>query len=565
MSEYYDDRSAVSVKSCICHQSFSDIRDYVNIVCCYSCKVCDYSCTDVADMRSHVVGNHFCGTDGMEFIASDGNAGASDSSTVQVPSSELAPAAATEQAYAVGTVEMVSKEFSTISQSGCDFLSSTAATYSSDSLAPQPLQSTLVRQTLQLFVKNQEVQLNCFSGEGIQDNAVVARNVPADAFANASHENSLVHSVSSVQAVGTLADQPSSGQSAESSKQVTGMYVCDSCFGTVFREVGIVEHMPQVHGIHLDSVNVAGSCDQPITLVCSKSTEITMPPNTISVGTQTQLSKKPGRKRKIITDAASSAAAAEEQANKRRESIAAKDIAAALAMKTLGIERLTASDGQNGLAKRRVQPPRALVEDYHILRLRQSTPRVRSSAVCPTAELVCSFIGCSATFRQQEAVDYHVKCHTVGGPFCCPECRSSFAEWSAMLPHLWTVHGVDLYAYQCRRCDFRADRSSAITEHTVVKHGASKFVQPFLCSICGQTFRKASLRNQHEKSHNSRGLLSRSRAPSDLVAFRRLLCDICKRSFASRKSLNKHIEVKCSVFVKFYMVVIIGVIFHYDN
>jgi len=542
MSENYDGSSAVSVTNCICRQSLGDVREYVNVVCCYSCKVCDYSCTDVADIRSHVVGSHLrttSGTEGLAFM--DGSVGSSDGSTVQMPSSELASAAATEEACAVGSVGLATKEFSTISQSGCDFLSSTVVTHSSDPLALQPLHSTVAGQTLQLFVNNEEVQLNCFSGEGMED--AVAGDVQAGVFVNDSHASSSVQTVGIVHAVG---DQSGISQSVESSEQITEMYACDSCLGTVFSGDGIVEHMRQVHGIHLDSATAAESRDQPVTSACAKTTEIAMPPNTISIGTQAQLAKKPGRKRKVPADVAVPAVTAEEQTNKRREIAAEKDNAAAMAVKTLGIERLTAANGGSGLSKRRIQPPRALVEDYHILRLRQSTPRVRSSAVCPAPELLCSLVGCSATFRHQEAVDYHVKCHTESGPFCCPECRSSFVEWSSVLPHLWTVHGIDLYAYQCGRCDFRADRSSSLTEHTMVEHGSSPPTQPFLCSVCGQTFRKASLRNRHEKSHNSRGVFSRSRARSELVAFRRCICDVCKRSFANRKSLSKHVEVKFS-------------------
>jgi len=562
MSEYWDGGSAVQVKNCICHQSIDDIQEYVNIVCYYSCKLCDYSCTDVSDIRSHVAGSHLnraSGTERMVFIdelKSDGNAGTNDVSTVQMPSSELPSAVENEEACAAGTVGLVglvSKEFSTISQSGCDFLSPTLVTHSADPLALQPLQSTIAGQTLQFLVNNQEVQLNCFSGEGMQDAAAVMGNVQAGVFANGSHASSSVQPAGIVQAVGTSADHSDIGPSAETSEQVTEMYACDSCLGTVFSGVGIIEHMLQVHGIRLDSVNTAGSQDQPITFVPTRSMEVAMPPNTVSIGTQAQLAKKPGRKRKATSDVTASLSA-EEQSNKHRETTAEKDSAAAMAVKTLGIERLTAADGGIGLSKRRIQPPRALVEDYHILRLRQSTPRTRSSAVFVAPEIPCSFSGCRATFRHRQALEYHVKCHTDSGPFRCPECRSAFDEWSSLMPHLWTVHGVDLYAYQCCQCDFRTDCFSTITEHTVAEHDASKAVEPFPCSVCGQTFRKASLRKQHEKSHNSCSVFSRTRTRSELTAFRRCICDVCKRSFANRKSLSKHVEVNylhncCEIFV----------------
>jgi len=555
MSDYCEGNSTVHMESCLCHQSLNDVREFITIVCYYNCKICDFSCTSVADIRSHVVESHFrrtSATEGAVFhneSKANENAVSDGTQVIQMSSSGLALTATTstsEEAPASTVVGLMSKEFSTISQSGCDLLSST------DPLALQQLHSTTAGETFQLFVNNQEVQLNvsnCFSGDSLQEVAALPASVEAGLCVESSRGSSSVQSVSVdvIKAAGPSAVLSGAGahQTVENNDQVTEMYVCGTC-GTVFNSVGIVEHMLQVHGIHLDSVNETGpatvlsvSDDQPMPSVCAKSMEITVPPNTMSIGTQAQLSKKPGRKRKTVTDVPTSAAAVE-QNSKRVASIAEKDNAAAVAVKTLGIERITTAE--NGPSKRRIQPPRALVEDYHIHRLRQSKPRTRSAASA-APELLCSFAGCRAAFRQQEAVEYHVKCHTLDGVFCCPECQSSFIDWSSMLPHLWTVHGVDLYAYQCGRCKFRANQSVTVTEHAVAEHGNHKPVQPFLCSVCGQTFRKANLRKQHEKSHNNHRLFSHRRPRSEIVAFRRCICDMCKRSFANKKSLNKHIEV----------------------
>ena len=542
MSEYCEGDSASHIASCLCHNFLSDIQDFVNIVCYYNCRLCEFSSTSVADIRAHIAESHLhrtCGFEGVAFssesTSNDGTV-SNDAGIIQMPSSELASAASVKQTPASEAVGLVSREFSTISQLGCDILSSTVVTHSADLLAPQPLHSTVAGQTLQLFVNNQEIQLNvpnCFSGDSMHDVATL----PAGLCVEGSRGSTSVQLADLVKSVAGI------DQTVECGEHTTEMYVCDSC-GTAFNGAGIVEHMLQVHGIRLDSVNetrssvvLTASNDQHVPSACSRSMDITMPPNTMSIGTQAQLSKKPGRKRKVATDAATSSEV-EEPNSKRVASTAEKDSAAAVAVKTLGIERLTTTDGRNGLSKRRIQPPRALVEDYHIHRLRQAKPRTRSAAAA-APELPCSFAGCQAMFRQQAAVDYHLKCHTDGELFCCPECRSSYSEWSSILPHLWTVHGIDLYAYQCGRCKFRANHPSTVTEHAMVEHGK---LQPFLCSVCGQTFRKASLRNQHEKSHSSRRLFSHSRARSELIAFKRCVCDLCKRSFANKKSLNKHIE-----------------------
>jgi len=544
MSECYSETSAVHMEGCFCHQAFSEIRELVTVVCYYNCKICDYSCTSMVDIRHHVVGSHLQRTisdEGVVFsseLTTDGSAGSDHGSSMQMPSSVLSSTVATDELASSGTTVPVSKEFLTISQSGCDFLSSTIVTHSTHPSGLQPLQSTLADRTLQPFVDCQEVQLNV-------PNSFSADVDGMQQYVDSSHANTLVQPAELLQGFifsSSAAVQSDVGQPADNRDQITEMYACDSC-GTVFNGVGIVEHMMQIHGLHMDLVNTAESAHSACT---SSSVEMTsMPPNTMSIGTQAQLVKKPGRKRKMITDVtATPAAIADEEQDRRRECTAEKDNAAAMAVKTLGIERITTADGCSGLSKRRIQPPRALVEDYHILRLRQSKPRTRSAGSV-TAKLVCRFTGCTATFRQQEAVDYHIRCHMDSGQFCCPECSSYFAEWSSLLPHLLTVHGVSLYTYQCGRCQFRADNSSTVTRHNVAEHGCGKHTQTFLCSICGQTFKKASLRNQHEKSHSRRSLC-RSRVQTELVAFRRCVCDVCKRSFANKKSLNKHIEVAFS-------------------
>jgi len=553
MSEYCKDYTAVHTEACFCHGSLNDIKEFVTIVCYYSCKICSFSCTSIADIRSHIVDSHFrktSGADGSVFGTepkSNSNAVSNDTGITLTPNPELASFSMSNEASRSYAVGLMSKEFSTISQSGYDILSSAVVTHSAEQSSMQPLQSTTAGQPLQLFVNNQEIQLNVsnyFSGDSLQEVSSLPASVQVDFSAESSHAGSLVPANDLVKTNSQVSGQSSMGLPVEGSEQMTKMYMCDTC-GTVFNSVGIIQHMLQVHGVRLDSVNINGSQTLPNVTsdqnmpTGTRNMEIAMPPNTMSIGTQAQLAKKPGRKRKVIIDAAAMSAAADEQNNKLAVSTAAKDSAAAVAVKTLGIERSTTTVGETGLSKRRIQPPRALVEDYQILRLRQSKPRIRSTTLA-APKLPCSFVGCEATFRQQQAVDYHVKCHADGGTFCCPECRSSFADWSSMLPHLWTIHGIDHY---CGRCKFRANHSIAVTGHALAKHGDRKPIQPFLCSICGQMFKKANFRNQHEKLHRSRTVYSRSGTRSEFTAFRRCVCDLCKRTFANKKSLNKHIEV----------------------
>jgi len=541
MSEYCEDGSAVNVEGCFC--SLHDIQEFVSVICSYNCRICHFSCNNAADIRSHIIESHLrrlSNTKGVVF-SSEANCDSNDVSQcttiIQMPGSELISSAASDELHVRDSVRVVSKEFSTISQSGCDFLTSTVVTHSADAVSLQPsVHGTAAGQTLQqFFVSSQEIPLslpNCLSGDALQEVAAAA-GLYVDG-------SNMVQPADIVHAVGPVASHSGIVQSIASGEQITEMYICDTC-GTVFNGTGIVDHMLQVHGIHLDSVNVTGSHavltvsnnQLPPSSLCSRSIEIAMPPNTASVGTQAQLAKKPGRKRKVNVDASAAAVLNK----KHSETGVQKDSeAAAATVKTLGIERVMDASAADGLSKRRIQPPRALVEDYHVLRLRQSKPRLRTS-VSRVQKLLCSVVGCEATFQQQDQVDYHIRCHSEGGQFCCPECCGSFSDWCSLHPHLWTAHNIDLYAYKCSRCQFRDVHLSAATERSVYEHGMAKPKDPFVCSVCGQTFRKASMRNQHEKLHQSHSVFSSSKT------FRRCICELCKRSFANRKSLNKHIEV----------------------
>ena len=331
-----------------------------------------------------------------------------------------------------------------------------------------------------------------------------------------------------------------------------------------------------VNNYELPQLYICGKCDMPFSNVedCSihvieehertmndgfpeeqqhRSDEVAMPPNTTSIGTQAQMYKKPGRKRKVdVADVVSCAASESMMAfpvdDSDRSSSKLRNCSndsANKAMSVLGITRVsTESDG-----KRRVRPPKALLEDYYILRRKHKKRRQ-----IEPYPLSCEFKGCNARFREQSSLVYHATCHVFVDsdkiddttmavlPFVCPECRSVFASWKMLRMHLWKNHKIESDLLRCtlmfgsQACQYRTDSQQKLSIHQDLHSN----LRPHCCQFCGKAFKLETQLKNHEMIH----LDSKGAVYSSTGAFHNNKeCGICKRMFANKKSLMKHVEV----------------------
>lgn len=281
------------------------------------------------------------------------------------------------------------------------------------------------------------------------------------------------------------------------------------------------------------------------------SDEVVMPPNTVSIGTQAQMYKKPGRKRKVIPMGEVINLDADGHSNQPIVSdIMAvskeepEDSSAAInAVNMLGIARADTEIG--GQSKRKVRPPRALIEDYYISRRKHKKRQLPSEAF----NLSCEVTGCSAKFLKPQSLSYHVTCHAdirddgQSAAFVCPECRATFAVWKALRMHLWKVHTIDSDLFKCQSaavgpglCRYRTDSLQKLELHQET-HSETR---PFCCHSCGKGFKQRNQLKTHELTHlDGRGVGQSSFGDKNKE------CHICKRVFANQKSLKKHVEVTC--------------------
>lgn len=308
-------------------------------------------------------------------------------------------------------------------------------------------------------------------------------------------------------------------------------YLCSKCQMTFVTLDECKEHMIHQHP----------------ELLGSTLPDVLMPPNTISIGTQAQMYKKPGRKRKIVPSGeviqldgdanVESPVVSEVPAAKKDEPEVCS--AAINAVNMLGIAR-TGFD-VNGFSKRRVRAPKALVEDYYISRRKHK----KRQNVPEAFNLGCSVKKCAAKFSNPASLSYHVTCHadvdgdTPSVSVVCPECKNRFAAWKILRMHLWKMHGIDCDLFRCQAdagaetCQYRTDTLQKLELHQETHSGAKTFG----CQSCGKGFKHRSQLRNHELLHQD----TEGRRSSACYANKE--CHICKRVFANQKSLKKHIEI----------------------
>lgn len=237
-----------------------------------------------------------------------------------------------------------------------------------------------------------------------------------------------------------------------------------------------------------------------------------VPLEKVSVGTQVNQGKKPGRKPKSY-----------HEANPPPEEPSSEE------------ESMVVIGGTRS-RPRRIKTPKALKNDY-LLERTKVRPRKVGHLVGYTFK--CPEAGCFARFKTSECLDLHVKCHRRGEDeygFQCCECMLIFTKWRELRFHFWRVHKIDTDLLTCEDCSFKTDTMHKLKTHREV-HGEER---PYKCSICDKGFKQLAQMHNHKSIHQV--------TPDSEKWYSIRHCDICKRSFTNQKCLAKHVQsVHCKV------------------
>ncbi|KAK7481719.1 hypothetical protein BaRGS_00027092 [Batillaria attramentaria] len=187
---------------------------------------------------------------------------------------------------------------------------------------------------------------------------------------------------------------------------------------------------------------------------------------------------------------------------------------------------------RDGRSRRHIRPPKALKEDYVMVKKRRYRKQHREYKEHYT--LTCTYLGCLAKFRTQTALDIHNCCHNEEDTgFMCCECQEPFHAWKALRIHLWRSHSVDVDLFQCDSCKYKTDTLHKLGVHQEI-HSDSR---PYTCDVCGKGFKQLSQMKNHQIIHEEH-----RQGGKNVNWFTSKVCHICNRVFANSKCLKKHVE-----------------------
>ena len=92
---------------------------------------------------------------------------------------------------------------------------------------------------------------------------------------------------------------------------------------------------------------------------------------------------------------------------------------------------------------------------------------------------MCSWVGCSWSFKQLTHLKSHLRCHTKEKPFTCPW---SWCGWKFAQAHHLTVHirrhtGEKPYECSWNGCSSKFNQSGALTKHIKRCHSGDKIIE----------------------------------------------------------------------------------------
>lgn len=489
--------------------TFSDtnLTDYMDVVTTYKCRVCSFTCSHPQGVSSHVRNVHMKAT--IAPAAPPSAALPTSSAAMDIPSSQSAeqvenctPKVSIEE-DTQKSIKIHSSESSQAVQtfSPAERVSlmdkSQLSTMMGSQTSDQQVIFTQAAVTQPQVIATQSDILtsagNIVSSYLPMETAVSDGN--SITFLSQSALDSQTISHFSVASSDSILSEAQIGTSPVKTKE---LFLCGQCsigFDTIEE---CKNHMVQVHNVLPPSQGSSSNVDSV---------------TRVSVGTQVMSArKKPGRKRKNPAPLRSPSPTSDKDWEEDDSS------------------EWYSRKGRN---RRKIRPPKALKEDYYLGKKKKRTKE--TLMLSEGYNLKCSMQGCFAKFKKEQSLKIHNMCHKKDNDksyFVCTVCVLEFSLWKHLRMHLWRNHSIDTDLFPCNGCDFRTDTIHKLLVHKEI-HGDER---PYTCDVCWKGFKQFSQMRNHQMIH----VEYQSNEADRWYTTKQ--CDICKRSFANQKCLNKHIQ-----------------------
>lgn len=162
---------------------------------------------------------------------------------------------------------------------------------------------------------------------------------------------------------------------------------------------------------------------------------------------------------------------------------------------------------------------------------------------------------CAKLFSTKYSLNRHLKIHekNPSADFHCSECGKSFFVKQYLTNHVYKVHKK--MVFMCEHCGSNFPSKNSLINHINFKHA---IVAKNVCPVCEKSFKDGDALRRHAKSHQT--VKSKCDDCGKMVKHLNLhrksckterprihACEKCKKSFATKAYLRKHLANKHEV------------------